>query len=171
MNSIEIFSIASGLSSPRYVDKAEFLNSAENISKELHLYPNFKRGYQFASGSDAAPTANDTVDRVRQHPNFFQRSCFLHVCVPRVKNSEGEIHQVSEPRFRPGSGFTLFFEVYAMLLIESGMPVNKASSRMNVTTPRHAFDYRIERAVSGEDPSTVAEVGMDETSRKKDTVM
>jgi hypothetical protein len=41
MNSTEIFSIALGLNSPWYVEKAEFLNSSEHISKELHLYLNF----------------------------------------------------------------------------------------------------------------------------------
>jgi transposase len=63
----------------------------------------------------------------------------------------------------------LLFEAYAMLLIESEMPVNKVSSCMHVTSPRlwRVFDYWIERAVSGDDLSTVTEVGMDETSRKK----
>jgi transposase len=169
MNSTEIFSTALGLSSPWYVEKAEFLDSAESISKELHLYMNFERGYKFPSGSEGISTAYDTVERVWQHLNFFQHSCFLHARVPRVKNSEGEIHQVSVPWARPGSGFTLLFEAYAMLLIESEMPVNKVSSCMDVTAPRlwRVFDYWIERAVSGDDLSRVTEVGMDETSRKK----
>jgi hypothetical protein len=114
MNSIEIFKIALGLSSPWYVEKAEFLDSAESISKELYLYLNFERGYKFASGSEATSTAYDTVNKVWQHLNFFLHSCFLHVRVPRVKNSEGEIHQVSVPRVRPGSGFTLLFEAYKL---------------------------------------------------------
>ena len=169
MNSIEIFKMALGLSSPWYVEKAEFIDSAERISKELHLYLNFERGYRFSSGSEATSTAYDTVERVWQHLNFFQHSCFLHARVPRVKNSEGEIHQVSVPWARPGSGFTLLFEAYAMLLIEREMPVNKVSSCMKVTAPRlwRVFDYWIERAVSGDDLSLITEVGMDETSRKK----
>jgi hypothetical protein len=89
MNSTEIFSIALGLISPRYVERAEFLDSAESISKELHLYLNFERGYKFSIGSEGTSTAYDTVERVWQHLNFFQHSCFLHARVPRVKNSEG----------------------------------------------------------------------------------
>ncbi|MDR0697603.1 MAG: hypothetical protein LBG28_00065, partial [Tannerella sp.] len=52
---------------------------------------------------------------------------------------------------------------YAMLLIESEMPVNKVSSCMHVTAPRvwRVFDYWIERAVSGDDLTEVTEVGMD----------
>jgi hypothetical protein len=99
------------------------------------LYLNFERGYQFTCGSEATSTAYDTVKRVWQHLNFFQHSCFLHARVPRVKNSEGEIHQVSVLWARPGSGFTLLFEAYAMLLIESEMSVKKVSSCMNVTVP------------------------------------
>jgi hypothetical protein len=64
MNSIEIFSIALGLCSPWHVEKAEFLDSAESISKELHLYLNFEPGYKFPSVSEETSTAYDTVDRV-----------------------------------------------------------------------------------------------------------
>jgi transposase len=165
MNSIEIFSIALGLSNPWYVEKVEFLDSAESLSKEFICIQTLI----VAIGSDAASTAYDTVDRVWPYLNFFQHSCFLHARVLCVKNSEGEIHQGSVPWICPGMGFTLLFEAYAMLLIESGMPVNKMSSCMNVTVPRlwRVFDYRIERAVSGDDLSTVTEVGMYETSHKK----
>jgi transposase len=169
MNSTEIFSIALGLSIPWYVEKAEFVDSKGGLTKELHLYLNFERGYKFPIGSAQSSTAYDTVDRVWQHLNFFQHSCFLHARVPRVKNSDGEIHQVSVPWARPGSGFTLLFEAYTMLLIESEMPINKVSNCMNVTAPRiwRVFDYWIERAVSKDDLSGITEVGMDETSRKK----
>ena len=169
MNSTEIFGIALGLSSPWYVEKVSFLDSPTSVSKALHLYLNFERGYKFEDIHGVKTSAYDTVDRMWQHLNFFQHSCYLHARVPRVKSSDGEIHHVSVPWARPGSGFTLLFEAYAMLLIESEMPVSKVSSLVKTTAPRiwRVFDYWINLAVSKDDLSSVKQIGMDETSRKK----
>lgn len=56
--------------------------------------------------------------------------------MPRIKRSDGTIHKVSTPWARPGSGFTLLFEAYAMLLIESEVPISKVASNLKVTQPR-----------------------------------
>lgn len=166
MNSKEIFGIALGLSSPWYVERVEFLDSSD--SKELHLYLNFERGYHFPT-STGSSTAYDTVERTWQHLNFFQHRCYLHARVPRVKTEDNSIHQVSVPWARENSGFTLLFEAYAMLLIESEMPVSKVSECTKVTSPRiwRVFNYWIRRAVSKDKLDTVTQIGMDETSKKK----
>lgn len=166
MNSKEIFRIALGLSNPWYVERVEFIDSTD--SKELHLYLNFERGYQFPT-STGSSSAYDTVDRTWQHLNFFQHRCYLHARVPRVKTGEGSIHQVSVPWARENSGFTLLFEAYAMLLIESEMPVSKVSECTKVTAPRiwRVFNYWIQRALSKDTLDEVTQIGMDETSRKK----
>jgi len=169
MNSTEIFGIGLGLISPWYVERVEFLESSTGLSQELHLYLNFERGYKFEDNNGLKTSAYDTVDRMWRHLNFFQHSCYLHARIPRIKSSEGDIHQVSVPWSRPGSGFTLLFEAYAMLLIESEMPVSKVSSLVKATAPRiwRVFDYWINLAVSKDDLSSVTQIGMDETSRKK----
>ena len=169
MNSTEIFSIALGLSSPWYVEKVEFLSSSSGVSHELHLHLNFERGYKFKNNEGSETTAYDTVNREWQHLNFFQHNCFLHARVPRIKSSDGTIHQVSTPWARPGSGFTLLFEAYAMLLIESEVPISKVASNLKVTQPRvwRVFDYWIDLAKSKDDLSGVTKVGVDETSSKK----
>lgn len=166
MNSKEIFRIALGLSNPWYVERVEFIDSTD--SKELHLYLNFERGYQFPT-STGSSSAYDTVDRTWQHLNFFQHRCYLHARIPRVKTGEGSIHQVSVPWARENSGFTLLFEAYAMLLIESEMPVSKVSECTKVTAPRiwRVFNYWIQRALSKDTLDEVTQIGMDETSRKK----
>lgn len=166
MNSTEIFGIALGLSIPWYVERVEFSDS--NCSKELHLYLNFERGYKFPT-STGSSSAYDTVDRTWQHLNFFQHRCYLHARVPRVKTGDGSIHQVSVPWARENSGFTLLFEAYAMLLIESEMPVSKVSECTKVTAPRiwRVFNYWITRALSKDKLDTVTQIGMDETSKKK----
>lgn len=169
MNSNDIFSVALGLVSPWYVERVEFLESANSLFKELHLHLNFERGFKFTDALGNKSSAYDTVDKTWQHLNFFQHSCYLHARIPRIKSSDGEIHQVSVPWARPGSGFTLLFEAYTMLLIESEMPVSKVSACVKVTAPRvwRVFDYWINLAVSKDDLSTVRQVGMDETSSKK----
>jgi transposase len=68
----------------------------------------------------------------RQHLNFFEHTCFIHGRVPRIKSSTGEITTVVVPWARTGSGFTLLFEAFAMLLIEYEMPINKVASTLRV---------------------------------------
>ena len=89
--------------------------------------------------------------------------------MPRIKRSDGTIHKVSTPWARPGSGFTLLFEAYAMLLIESEVPISKVASNLKITQPRvwRVFDYWIDLAKSKDDLSEVTKVGVDETSSKK----
>lgn len=169
MNSTHIFSIALDLSCPWYVEKVDLLTQEQSQEKELHLYINFERGFKFETAEGEKVCAYDSVERQWQHLNFFQHRCYLHARVPRIKHGDGKIHQVSVPWARSNSGFTLLFEAYAMLLIESEMPVNKVSVCVKSTAPRiwRMFSYWIARAVSKDDLSEVTQIGMDETSRKK----
>ena len=101
--------------------------------------------------------------------DFFQHKCYLHARVPRIEQSDGKIRQQSVPWARSGSGFTLLFEAYAMLLIESEMPVSKVADCVQVTAPGvwRVFDCWIEKSKRQDDLSQVIEIGIDETSSKK----
>ncbi len=77
-------------------------------------------------------TAYDTVERRWEHLNFFQHKCYLHAKIPRVKQSDGKIKTQEVPWARKGSGFTLLFEAFSMLLIENEMPVNKVAKILQV---------------------------------------
>jgi transposase len=168
MNSTEIFSLALGLQSPWLVKAVKF-SSLSTTEQELHIYIDFERGYKFTTCTGEQTSAYDTEEKQWQHLNFFQHRCYLHARVPRVKDSKKGIHTVQVPWARPGRGFTLLFEAYAMLLIESEMPVNKVSENLGVTAPRvwRVFDYWIEKAYTKDDLSEVTRIGIDETSRKK----
>jgi transposase len=76
---------------------------------------------------------------------------------------------VEVPWARPGSGFTLLFEAFSMLLIESEMPVNKAADVMGVYAQRlwTIFNHWISKAFHADDPSGTEIIGIDETSTKK----
>lgn len=168
MTSVEIFSMALGLQSPWQVIKAEFL-VGEDKTHELHLWISYETGFQFPTLNGGLSTAYDTIDKTWRHLNFFQHRCYLHARVPRVKSGDHEIHMVAVPWARENSGFTLLFEAYAMLLIEKEMPVSSVSSALKETAPRiwRVFTHWIQKAFRKDDLSSVCQVGVDETSRKK----
>jgi transposase len=168
MNSKELFGLALGLESPWHIREVCLTESSAN-ERELHIYLDFTRGSKFLSRTGEYTTAYDTEDKSWQHLNFFQHRCYLHARVPRLQDADGKVYQICVPWSRPGSGFTLLFEAYAMLLIESEMPVSKMSQTLSVSQPRiwRVFDYWIEKAFSKDDLSEVTQIGVDETSRKK----
>jgi transposase len=116
MNSTEIFSMALGLKSPWQVREIK-LNEVSDKKHELHIYLDFARGAKFLSRTGEYVSAYDTEERSWQHLNFFQHRCFLHARVPRLMDAKGKVYQIEVPWARSGSGFTLLFEAYSMLLI------------------------------------------------------
>ena len=164
-NTTQIFSLALGLEKPWFIEKTEF-NLAE---QQLDIYLSFTRGHKFTIDDGSSRTAHDTLPRTWQHLNFFQHKCFLHAKVPRVKQSNGKVKLEPVPWARSGSGFTLLFEAFAMLLIESEMPVNKASKVLNIYPNRlwTIFNYWISKAHKDDKIETLEKVGFDETSVRK----
>jgi len=59
--------------------------------------------------------------------------------------SNGKYKMVEVPWARPKSGFTLLFEAYMMMLVESEMPVAAVSKTVKETAPRiwRIFRHRI----------------------------
>lgn len=166
-NSKEIFNIALGLDSPWYVASVEFKDNSG--TKELHIELSFERGSKFLSRDGDNYTAYDTVSRTWQHLNFFEHKCFIQASVPRVKQKDGKVITQSVPWARKGSGFTLLFEAYSMLLIENEMPVKKASGIMGIYPQRlwNVFAYWVSRAHNADRIEELEKVGFDETSSKK----
>ncbi|MDR1171012.1 MAG: ISL3 family transposase [Bacteroidales bacterium] len=167
MNSTQIFTTVLGLELPWQIREIRF-ETLGSDDRELHIYLDFERGCKFTSRTGEQTVAYDTEERQWQHLNFFQHRCYLHARVPRLykrcgrqsipdRSSMGKIRQ------------WLLFEAYAMLLIESEMPVCRVAENLSVTRPRiwSIFDYWLEKAVSEDDLSKVTCVGVDETSRKK----
>ena len=164
-NSVEIFSIALGLQTPWYIK--EVLFNKENL--QLDIYLGFTKGYKFKMDDGNEYTAFDTVERSWQHLNFFEHKCYLHAKVPKVKQSDGKITTQPVPWARKGSGFTLLFEAFSMLLIENEMPVNKAAKVLQVYPNRlwNVFNYWISKAHTEDVIDELDKVGFDETSVKK----
>jgi len=168
MNSTTLFDMALGLQAPWQVEDISF-GSDESKSKELHLHIGFPAGTRFLDESGVPCPVHDKVEREWQHLNFFEHHCFLHCAAPRIKTSDGKVVTVNVPWARPGSGFTLLFEAFAMALIEREMPVNRVAEILGVNPQRvwTVFNHWIEKARQSDDVSTITRLGVDETSSKK----
>lgn len=168
MNSTTLFSMALGLQSPWQVNDISFAVE-ESKQRELHLHIGFPRGSRFPDEAGAACPVHDTVEREWQHLNFFEHHCYLHCGVPRIKTSDGKVVTVNVPWSRPGSGFTLLFEAFAMALIEREMPVSRVAEILGVNPQRvwTLFNHWIEKARKSDDVSSISQLGVDETSSRK----
>lgn len=160
--------MALGLQSPWQVNDISFAVE-ESKQRELHLHIGFPRGSRFPDEAGAACPVHDTVEREWQHLNFFEHHCYLHCGVPRIKTSDGKVVTVNVPWSRPGSGFTLLFEAFAMALIEREMPVSRVAEILGVNPQRvwTLFNHWIEKARKSDDVSSISQLGVDETSSRK----
>jgi transposase len=165
MNSIEIFQLALNLPNPWYVRSIDFKEQQSTGKKLLNIDIGFTKGHRFIEGSKV----HDTQSRTWRHLNFFEHECLITCNVPRTKDEEGKVSTVQVPWARKGSGFTLLFEAFSMLLIENEMPVSKASGILGQYPQRiwSIFNYWISIAYSEDDQSSVTQLGIDETSVRK----
>jgi len=124
MNCKEIFSSALGLQSPWKLNNVEF--TKQSNEKILRIEIGFEKGARFADPEDGSLCkVHDAIERRWQHLNFFEHTCYIYCRVPRIRTKAGNVKKVEVPWARAGSGFSLLFEAYSMLLIESEMPVNR----------------------------------------------
>lgn len=166
MNTEEIFTIALDLKDPWYVSKTEIQISESK--KEIHLTIRYKKGYYVDSKGKSK--IHDCTTRKWKHLNVFEHTCYIHCEVPRVLDENNtKPKTVAVPWARTGSGFTLLFEAYSMLLIEQEMPINKVGKVVREYPNRiwTIFNYWIGISYNAADHSGIEQLGIDETSSKK----
>jgi transposase len=168
MNSETLFSQALGLQSPWSVAQIRFEQTATH-QRQLHLHVEFTKGSQFKDDAGLDCPVHDTVQHTWQHLGFFEHHCFIHAKVPRITTSEGKVRTVAVPWARPGSGFTLLLEAFALALIEREMPVNRVAQMLGVYPQRvwAVFNHWVGKAIAADDPRSITRLGVDETSSKK----
>jgi transposase len=169
MNSKQLFEMALGLEKPWYIKDMKMSVVEGKANGQIDIYLDFERGAKFKDLTGKECSLHDTVERSWQHLNFFQHNCYLHARIPRLIASDGKVATVKVPWARPESGFTLLFEAFSMLLIESEMPVSKAADVMGVFPQRlwTIFNYWIKKAFNADKQDKVEVLGIDETSTKK----
>jgi transposase len=166
MNSTEIFSLALGLQEPWFVENVSFNSDGEKRTLDIKIS---HKVHDFWKDKNGKSTIYDHVERTWKHLNFFQHECYIHCNVPRLVNEDGKVLQVEVPWARAGSGFTLLFEAFSMLLIEQEMPVNKVAGIMGEYPQRvwNFFRYWLSIAYQKADHKDIKVLGIDETSTKK----
>ena len=166
MRDIDLFQKALGLVPPWMVTAADF--DAEK--KRLDIDIDFKSGGRFACpecGKADCPV-HDTVKKTWRHLDFFQHQAFLHARVARIDCSNCGVRLVNVPWARPGSGFTLLFEAFAMTLVTS-MPVAAAARLVRVHDTRlwRIVQHYVEKAVARMDLADLRRVAIDETAARR----
>jgi transposase len=163
MRDIDLFQMALGLAPPWMVTAADF--DAEK--KRLDIDIDFKTGGRFTCpecGKAGCPV-HDTVKKTWRHLDFFQHQAFLHARVARIDCSNCGVRLVNVPWARPGSGFTLLFEAFAMTLVTS-MPVAAAARLVRVHDTRlwRIVQHYVEKAVARMDLADLRRLAIDETA-------
>jgi transposase len=169
MNSEAIFGLALNLKDPWYIKEIKLDKPADKGRGQLDIYIDFRMGSKFPDNMGAGCKVYDTEQRSWQHLNFFEHNCFIHARVPRIVCSDGKVKTIAVPWARPGSGFTLLFEAFGMLLIENEMPVNKVAGTLRVVAHRlwRVFNFWVNDGVEKDTLEDVRQLGIDETSSKK----
>jgi len=160
--------MALNIQQPWFLKEITLEKDASSRFGKLFIAIDFTKGARFTI-DEKQYSAYDTEQRTWQHLNFFEHECYITARVPRIKTESGNVKTVTVPWARPGSGFTLLFEAFSMLLIEQEMPVNKVAETTRLTAPRiwRIFNYWIKQAVSKDTVSEVKQIGIDETSSRK----
>lgn len=167
MDAKDLFTMALQLSPEWKV--TDCLLDQEN--RRLTLKLDFSAGSKFpAPGADhqLLCAVHDTVEKRWRHLDFFQYETELVARVPRVKTPEGKVVQVEVPWARPGSGFTLLFEAWAMLLCGE-MPVQEAGRMLREQDTRlwRILQHYVEEAQRKQSWSQVRRILVDETSARR----
>lgn len=167
MDELGLFSLALGLTKPWQVTDLKF-------SKEegrLDLWLDFLKGSKFpcpACDETKEAEVHDTQDRTWRHLNFFQYETYLHARVPRVRCGSCGVKQVEVPWARPGSGFTLLFELLVLSLSRE-MSVAAVAEMTSEHANRlwRILEHYVERARQAVDLSGFCKLGIDEFSLRK----
>ena len=167
MRDKDLFQLALGITSPWFVASSDF----DAAKKRLDIQLDFKTGARFdcPECKAAGCPVHDTVEKTWRHLDFFQHQAFLTARTPRISCTKCGVRLVTVPWARPGSGFTLLFEGFAMALAIH-LPIAVAAERFLKITDqrlwRIVFHY-VKAAVARMDLSGVTRVCIDETAAKR----
>lgn len=166
MKDSELLQVALGLLPPWMVEDCTF----KVEEKQLDIHIDFSRGGSFTCPScgRCECKAYDTKVKKWRHLNFFEHVTYLHVRTPRIKCPNCGVKVVSVPWAREGSGFTLMFEAFVMVLAKE-MPINAIGRLVGEQDTRiwRIVHHYVEQARGQQDYAKVTQIGVDETASKK----
>lgn len=162
----QLFQLALGLQNPWFIEDV----CLDQQTNSVEIKINFKAGAKFTCPScNTDCSVHDTKEKRWQHLNFLQYCCYLTARVPRLNCSKcGKVIQAEVPFARANSGFSLLLECM-MLHLSKIMPVDEVAKQFKISDDRvwRVMHHYVPKAASEADWSTVKNIGIDETSRKK----
>jgi transposase len=164
MKDTDLLQLALGLNEPWFVEKSDF----DMEQKRFDIFLDFKKGSMFTCPEcGRSGKVHDTDEKTWKHLNFFQHETYLHARTPRMRCDEHGVKLVEVVWARKQSGFTLLFEALVMAMM-SMMPVNAVAKQLGVTDKRlwRILEHYVGKDLAAQDLSTLAKVGIDETSTK-----
>jgi transposase len=163
----ELFQAALQLSgTPWQVVRSDFSGQPPILEIELE----FNRGSQFRCPQCGQLCGvHDSSQKRWRHLNFFQYRCELMANLPRVWCREDGVHLIEDlPWASAGSGFTLLFEAFVVLLAEQ-MPVAAIARLVQEEDTRlwRLISRLVQAAHAAADWSQVSSIAIDETSSRR----
>ena len=166
MTDTELIQAALMLTSPWHVSECQFDINQERL--DIHI--DFPRGSRFSCPicQKTCCPVHDTENKSWRHLNFFQHETYLQARVPRIRCDQCGVWLADVTWARSGSGFTLLFEAYIMLLAPS-MPVKRIAELVSEHDTRlwRVLRHHVREARENADYADVKEVGVDETASKR----
>lgn len=163
-----MFEQSLGLKDPWHITKAVF----DEQERAVHLYISGRKTAQYSCpecGTLCSRYDEEEDERIWRHADVVLYPCYVHSRRPRVNCKEHGIHVVKAPWARsPYARFTLKFEAYAMLLVQT-MSMNEARRllRISRTAMLHIAEYWVEKAIREDDLSSITRLSIDETSFRR----
>ena len=162
-----MFSQSIGVEEPWRIEKTEF----NEERREVHVTVTARKTAKYPCpecGAMCDRYDNEEKERTWRHGDVVFFPCFVHCRRPRVRCAEHGTRVVTAPWARPNSRYTLLFESYTMLLVES-MPVENARKllRISHTSATRILRHWVFKAVKEDDLSGVCALCIDETSFKR----
>lgn len=161
-----LFTLALGLQAPWSVKKVELDTEKRRI--DFQVVSDAKH-LDCPACKAQAQRIHDRVQRDWRHLDFFQHQAWLHAEVPRVDcDACGKTTQVEVPWARPGSGFTLLFEAFALALSQD-LPVSQVADLLRVGDMRvwRQIEHYVSKARALDTMEGVTVIGVDETSVRR----
>lgn len=162
-----MFAQSIGLTDPWRIGRTEF----NEEKREVHVTVTFRKTAKYPCpkcGELCERYDNEEKERTWRHGDVVFFPCYVHCRRPRVKCKQHGVRVVTAPWARPNSRYTLLFESYAMLLLQS-MPVENARKllRISHTSATGILRYWVFKAVKEDDLSNINAICIDETSFKR----
>ncbi len=166
MDSKELCRLGLDLPEPWYVEDVYMEKGDQDFI--LHVNISHRRAVKFEYEGESY-SVYDHHERTWRHLNFFQHECYLHARVPRVKLPGGEVKLVQVPWAKPGSSFTLLFDLQVMDLVREGMSASAAGRQMQIGARRVFRILRtyVTNALATQSIAPIKNLSVDETSTRK----